>query len=244
MRLGRLLECHRGVVDSVEEGLVGLEAGVDEGDRAAQAWVIGEAEGEAAGDGGRTRAARTGYGDEPTCPPVPGCPGWSSEFESVDAADRPGLAVERAGEFCRVEVVRENGCCAEPGPAFGVPADDQDRAGGGPGPADELAVEADGAVVDEEGREGATRGEAVEQVGDAGAREELVACAQICEAQVDCRHPGRCSGGKPQEHVAVGTSRAGGRVHRRGTLAVRRTGFRKSVWDACMCMDNGGKIIV
>lgn len=243
MCLGCLLEGHRCVVDSVEEGLVGLEAGVDEGDRAAQAWVFGEAEGEASGDGGCTRAARSGYGDESTRPPVPGRPGRSSELESVDAADRPGLPFERAGEFCWVEVALKHGCCAEPGPSFDVTTDDQDRAGGGSSPADELTVEAHGAVVYEEGREGTTGGEAIEQIGDAGAGEELVAGAEVGQAEVDGRHPGWCSGGKTQEHVAVGASRAGGRGHRRGTLAVHRTGFRKSGWDACTGMENGGKIM-
>jgi hypothetical protein len=70
-----------------------------------------------------------------------------------------------------------------------------------------------------------------------------VAGAEVGQAEVDGRHPGWCSGGKTQEHVAVGASRAGGRGHRRGTLAVHRTGFRKSGWDACMDMENGGKIM-
>ena len=162
MCLGRLLEGQGGVENSVEEGLVGFEAGIDEGDRAAQAGVAGEAIGEAPGDRRGACPAGSGDGDESSGPPTAGGLHRCSELESVDAADGPGPPLEGAGEVVRGKVGGQHGRCSEPGPAFGIAADDEDGARGGDGSADEFPVEPDGAVVDEEGREGATGGEAVE----------------------------------------------------------------------------------
>ncbi len=128
MRLGRLLEGQGCVDDSVEEGLVGFEAGIDEGDRTAQAGVAGEAVAEAPGDRRGARASGSGDGDEPSGPPAAGGPRRCSELEPVDAADGSGPPLEGAGEVVGGEVGGQHGRRSEAGPAVGIAADDQDGA--------------------------------------------------------------------------------------------------------------------
>ena len=137
------------------------------------------------------------------------------EVQPVDAVDRTGPTCQQRGQFVERESRGNDGGGAESGPTLDVASDHEDRAAGHRRPADELTVEAHGAMVDQQGRERPAGVEPIEQVGDPGAGQELVAAPQVGEAQVDGGHPGRGAGGQAEEDVAVVAARAADGAHRR-----------------------------
>ena len=204
--LRRALQVDRCLLEAVEVGLVGLQAGIDQEHLAPQTDIGGQPGGQAPGDRRGPGSSRPGDGDEAPGPSVaPGRVAVTGQPKVVNPTDGHGVDTDRVGEVAFGHRLGQVGGQAQRRRPDGIvgTAEQDDRTPGGVGPAYELPIQAHGPMVDQCRREGSPGAQPGQQVDPAVADQELVARAPGGHEAFGHVGP-RSAGCQTEEYVAAG----------------------------------------